>query len=103
MIFVHLPPGPESWPGTLVERRALDPAEPIPAGSRWIDLVSPTREEDAKVERFLGIEVPTREDQADIEPSEILYAEHGARYLTARLLCRADEAEPILTAVSFIV
>ena len=103
MIYVHLPPGPEAWPGTLVERRLLDPADPIPAGSRWIDLVSPTREEDLKVERFLGIEVPTREDQSDIEPSEILYAEHGARYLTARLLCRADEADPILTPVSFIL
>jgi magnesium transporter len=103
MIFVHQPPGPESWPGTLVERRVLDAAEPIPQDSLWIDLVSPTREEDAKVERFLGIEVPTREDQADIEPSEILYAEHGARYLTARLLCRADEADPILTGVTFIL
>jgi magnesium transporter len=103
MIFVHQPPGPESWPGTLVERRVLDPAEPIPRGSLWIDLVSPTREEDAKVERFLGIEVPTREDQADIEPSETLYAEHGARYLTARLLCRADESDPVLTPVSFIL
>jgi magnesium transporter len=81
----------------------LDAAEPIPQDSLWIDLVSPTREEDAKVERFLGIEVPTREDQADIEPSEILYAEHGARYLTARLLCRADEADPILTGVTFIL
>jgi magnesium transporter len=103
MIYVHLTPGPEAWPGTLVERRLLAPDEAIPRETRWIDLVSPTREEDTKVERFLGIEVPTREDQADIEPSELLYAEHGARYVTARLLCRADEADPILTPVSFIV
>jgi magnesium transporter len=103
VIFVHEPPGPDAWPGTLIERKALGPDEVIPPGSLWIDLVSPTREEDVKVERFLGIEVPTREDQADIEPSELLYAEHGARYLTTRLLCRADESEPVLAPVTFIL
>ncbi len=46
------------------------------------------REEDRRVERHLGIEIPTREEMADIEPSEILYRENDARYMTARILCQ---------------
>ncbi|MBV9078916.1 MAG: magnesium transporter CorA family protein [Methylobacteriaceae bacterium] len=102
MIIVHRTP-PEPCLTGLVEKIVVGPDESLPADSLWIDLVSPTREEDRKVEQFLGIEVPTREDQQDIEPSEILYAEHGARYLTARLLSRADEDEPVLTPVTFIL
>jgi magnesium transporter len=102
VIIVHRTPSDVT--GTaLVERRTVAPDEAVPADALWIDLVSPTRQEDQKVERFLGIEVPTREDQQDIEPSEILYAEHGARYLTTRLLCRADESDPILAPVTFIL
>jgi magnesium transporter len=87
----------------LVERLVLASHEPIPPAAVWIDLVAPDREEDRKVERFLGIEVPTREDQQDIEPSELLYAEHGARYMTTRLLSRAETDEPVLSGVTFIL
>lgn len=87
----------------LTTRHEIVADQPIPSGALWIDLVRPSLEEDRKVERFLGIEVPTREDQLDIEPSELLYAEHGARYLTVRLLIRADEADPGLTGVTFIL
>ena len=100
MIIVHRPL--DGAPGAL-DRRVLGDADAIPADALWIDLVRPPPEEDRKTERFLGIEVPTREDQQDIEPSELLYAEHGARYLTTRLLTRADEDEPELTGVSFIL
>ena len=86
-----------------VERRVIGADDPVPSGAVWIDMVEPTREEDRKIERYLGIEVPTREDQQDIEPSELLYAENDARYLTTRLLSRADEALPCLTGVTFIL
>ena len=101
MITINLRPAEGS--GRVVERRTLGLDEAIPANALWIDLVDPSREEDRKVEQFLGIEVPTREDQQDIEPSELLYAEHGARYLTTRLLCRSNETKPILTGVTFIL
>ncbi|HMO29959.1 magnesium transporter CorA family protein [Enterovirga sp.] len=100
MIIVHVP-HPDS-PGAL-DRRILKDGEAIPREALWIDLVRPTTAEDRKAERFLGIEVPTREDQQDIEPSELLYAEHGARYLTTRLLTRADEDDPELAGITFIL
>jgi magnesium transporter len=65
--------------------------------------VEPTREEDRIVERFLSIEIPTREEMADIEPSEILYHENNARYMTARILCHSETETPKLVDVSFIL
>src|SRR3712207_2402494 len=79
------------------------PGEPIPRDALWIDLVEPTREEDRLVETHLGIAIPTREEMADIEPSEILYRENNARYMTIRLLCRSDSDQPGLADVSFIL
>jgi magnesium transporter len=102
MIIVYHLPDAAPGNGTL-DKTVLGPDDAVPADALWIDLVSPTPAEDRKVERYLGIEVPTREDQQDIEPSELIYAEHGARYLTARLLVRADEDDPSLAGVTFIL
>ncbi|MHB2166038.1 magnesium/cobalt transporter CorA [Alsobacter sp. R-9] len=84
------------------DRRVLASDEPIPADAVWIDLVDPTKEDDQRVERHLGISIPTREDMADIEPSELLYQENGARYLTARVVHQID-VDPTITGISFIL
>jgi Mg2+ and Co2+ transporter CorA len=84
-------------------RGTIGSDDPIPPGALWIDVVDATREEDLKVEKYVGISIPTREDVKDIEPSEILYDEDDARYMTARLLSRAEDDEPRLTAVTFIL
>jgi magnesium transporter len=83
-------------------RQEIGAGEAIPPGAVWIDLVNPSREEDKRVEAHLGISIPTREDMQDIEPSELLYSEDGARYMTTRLLVHA-ETDPIMTGVTFIV
>ncbi len=98
MIFVHQPKE-----GGALTRRALETGEKPQDDAIWIDLVTPTRAEDALVEKHLGVEIPTREEQADIEPSEVLYAENGAAYMTARLVVAVDTDLPRLSAVSFIL
>jgi magnesium transporter len=104
MIIIHEPRqvgvGPD---GDAFDKRALDPRGPIPPGAAWIDLVEPTREEDRLVEDHLGISIPTREEMQDIEPSSLLYAENGARYMTARIICSSDTSVPKLTPISFIL
>jgi magnesium transporter len=75
----------------------------LPENAIWIDMVDPTREEEANIERLLGLEVPTREDMKDIEPSSRLYIENGSVFLTASLLWRADTNLPMLTDVAFIL
>lgn len=101
MIIVHRPiegSGAES-----LERKVLRPDDAIPDDALWIDLIDPSRAEDKLVEKHLAIEIPTREEMADIEPSEILYRENNARYMTARVLCGSDSEVPKLIDVSFIL
>lgn len=111
MIIVHVPRNdPASGRGganaaetARLDRRMLHPGETLPADALWIDLVEPTRAEDRIVERFLGIDIPTREEMHDLEPSELVYAESNARYMTARLVCRSDSDAPKLADVTFIL
>lgn len=69
----------------------------------WIDLVSPTADEERAVEGAYGVDLPTREETAHLEPSSRLYQEDGATFLTASLLAKADEPHPIVTPVTFVL
>jgi magnesium transporter len=69
----------------------------------WIDLISPSVEEEHAVERAIGISLPTREELKDIEPSSRLYVEHDAVYMTASLIYKVDTEMPQLTDIAFIL
>jgi magnesium transporter len=88
--------------GTSLERVTTESDVPPPEATVWIDLVSPTLQEDKLVEGMLGIAVPTREEMQEIEVSSRLYVEQGARYMTATLMCHSDTA-PKTTPVTFIL
>jgi magnesium transporter len=103
MIIVHRLRKDADKAGDCFDRHVLDMHESIPADALWIDLIEPTRTEDLAVEAHLGVSIPTREEMQDIEPSSLLYAENGARYMTARILCRSDTQAPKLTPISFII
>ncbi len=89
--------------GRLERREPSAALGPIPREAVWLDLVAPTGEDDARAEALVGIEVPAREDMQEIEPSSRLYAENGAVYLTATLLCGLTEGRPGTTPVTFIL
>jgi magnesium transporter len=96
MLSVYVPHG------TSLERLSADPGAPPADAAVWLDLVSPTVQEDKLVEGMLGIAVPTREEMQEIEVSSRLYVEQGARYMTAVLMCHSDTA-PKTTPVTFIL
>ncbi len=75
----------------------------MPAGSTWIDLDRPTKEEEGAVERQLGLDLPTADEMLDIEPSSRLYKENGALYLTANVVWRADSEAPETAPVTFVL
>lgn len=77
--------------------------EPLPEDVVWLDMVSPTPEEDHLVESTVHASVPTREEMVEIEPSSRLYVEDGARYMTASVLCKVETRMPQLSAVTFIL
>jgi magnesium transporter len=97
MLSVYIPRG------TVLERKVVDEAGPIPDGAVWFDLVTPTMAEDKLLEATLGIAVPTREEMQEIEISSRLYVENGARYMTATLMYQSETATPKTTAVTFIL
>ncbi|MBV8449405.1 MAG: magnesium transporter CorA family protein [Hyphomicrobiales bacterium] len=82
--------------------RTLRPGEPIPPDGAWIDLLEPTADERKAAEGFAGVSLPTPEEMDEIEPSELLYAEDGVRYMTARVLALAKTNRPKIANVTFI-
>jgi hypothetical protein len=86
----------------LVICKALEPAEPIPPGAMWIDMIQPTMEEDEKVQAFVGAPVPTKADPDYTEPPEAHYAENGVRYLHALLISEPGDT-PDVTGVTFVI
>ncbi len=75
----------------------------IPPGATWIDLEQPTREEEALVEKIVGLNVPTQEELAEIEPSSRLFERDGALYMTLSALRGIQAGEPTTTPVGFVL
>lgn len=73
------------------------------ASVTWIDLLSPTAEEEARLESQLGVDLPTREEVQRIEVSGRLYREEGAVVMTATLPARTDSDDLLLGAVAFVL
>jgi magnesium transporter len=69
----------------------------------WIDLLSPSKEEEALVEQQCKLEIPTREEMGEIELSSRLYKESGTLYMTATMIAQADSPAPMLDPVSFML
>jgi magnesium transporter len=100
MLLIH---GICQTSGDKLAHRTLAAEEEIPPGSIWIDLLNPTSAEDARVEQHLGISIPTKEEMHDLEPSETIYAEDGAHYMTLRVICQSETNVPRLADVTFIL
>jgi len=82
----------------------FDPASgPIPECAVWIDLLSPTPEEEKAAEAFIGMSIPTRDEMVEIEPSSRLYERRGAQFMTMSVLYGIDDNEPGSDPVSFIL
>jgi magnesium transporter len=78
----------------------------VPRGAEaavWIDLLEPTREEEAWAEKLIGTNIPTREEMLEIEPSSRLYERNGVVYMTMSVLYGVDEGKPSTDPISFIL
>ena len=86
--------------GHLASSTGLDklPAKPV-----WIDLAFPTPDEDAAIEKLLGIDIPTRAEMREIEVSNRLYTEQGAVFMTALVGHSIDSVAPQFTSMTFIL
>jgi magnesium transporter len=62
--------------------RQLEPTA-APGDGVWIDLATPTTEEERLVEAALGIDIPTREEAGGIQTSDRLFSAAGTLYMSA--------------------
>ncbi len=69
----------------------------------WIDVLSPTPEEDSQVEKLLGISLPTREEMEEIEVSARLYQEDNAEFMTLVAVIRIQSEEPETSPITFVL
>ncbi len=86
-----------------VERCAIDKGAPLSPDALWLDVIDPTDEERRQIEAVYRVALPTREEVREIEPSDRLYVEHGARFMTATILVHADAPMPKSESMTFIL
>jgi magnesium transporter len=87
----------------LVRLNARGEALPSKSEVLWIDLCTPTHEEEQAVETLLGLQVPTRQEMAEIEESARLYEEHGALVMTVVVIDGVAEGRPSRMQVTFVL
>ncbi|MBL8565860.1 MAG: magnesium transporter CorA family protein [Hyphomicrobiaceae bacterium] len=90
----------ENSTGALIARKSLDELTSKPV---WIDLLFPTAEEDAAVEKLVGISIPTRAEMREIESSNRLYQEQGAVFMTALVGHSLESGTPQFSSVTYIL
>jgi magnesium transporter len=89
--------------GDHLAMHELAEAEALPENAIWIDLLEPTKSDDARVEALTKVAIPTREDMKEIEESSRFYVENGAHYMTTPLLHSVDTDHPGMQPVTFIL
>ena len=82
---------------------AVQRDQPLPADAIWIDLLAPTKEEEALAEAGLAVELPTREEMREIEISSRLYQENGALFMTATVMTHVEAESPETEPVTFVL
>ncbi len=78
-------------------------ASTLPQPVLWVDALAPTQAEIALVETSLGLHLPTHDEMREIEPSNRLYVENAAIFMTATVIVRADEPNPSNDVITFIL
>jgi magnesium transporter len=69
----------------------------------WIDLLQPTAEESARVQKATGLRVPTESEVSEIESSSRLAFENHAYYVSAPLIAVLPDGSHELASVGFVL
>lgn len=77
--------------------------EILSADALWIDLLSPSPNEEQAVEALIGLDVPTREEMQEIEASSRLSRDGDRLTMTAAVLTNSSGINPQNVALTFIL
>ncbi len=73
------------------------------SGALWIDVSTPSRQEEQQVESALNLSIPTREEMREVESSSALYREGKGTFVTVRAVIRDPDMQPRLAAITLIL
>lgn len=77
--------------------------EALPEQTVWIDMLTPSRDDEAAISHLLNLDIPSHEEMKEIEASSRLYEDGGALVMTMPVLARAMTDEPESAVVTFIL
>src|SRR5262249_59000185 len=69
----------------------------------WVDLLDPTQEERASVERDYGLELPSREELSEVESSSRISEENGVLFLSMPLVSHAHALDEAPSPIGFVL
>ncbi len=69
----------------------------------WIDMLSPSREEELQLEKQLSLNIPTREEMREIEISSRLYKNKEAMFMTASMIAHSESPDPVQDVITFVL
>lgn len=69
----------------------------------WIDVLSPSKSEEALLEKCLRLNIPTREEMREIELSSRLYKNKDILFMTATMVAQSESPDPKLDSVTFVL
>lgn len=85
----------------LEQAQLEEPVSP-PEDAIWVDLVSPTKEVRAEIERLYGVCLPDEEDIAEIEATARFFKDEDGLHIHSLFLHDAEEP-PVNVSVAFIL
>jgi len=75
----------------------------LPSGPIWVDMLSPTKDEEKIAEGIIGFNIPTREDMLEIEPSSRLFERNGITVMTFWALHGTTQKKPGIDPITLML
>jgi magnesium transporter len=69
----------------------------------WLDLLDPTEDERASVERNYRLKLPSREELSEVESSSRIFEENGALFLSIPFISRGRGVDEPLSPIGFVL
>lgn len=81
----------------------INVGDKIPDGTLWLDIFTPSLEEERSLETQLKIALPSREEVWKNQVLNRFYKENGVYYMPAAIITKVNSPYPETSAVTFIV
>ncbi len=89
--------------GKNISSVSINHEEKIPAGTIWVDMVSPSLEEENCIKSQIGVNIPSREEIWKNQVLNRLYREKDVTYMIAAIITKMNSPYPEISPVTFIL